>query len=138
MLISGGFMQRTGFASGRTIKHDPGSEVISKLLESMYNAGGYEKHISRGEGMTFFTIEKVSGASNYYVNFVTIVRLLGISSPGCVDFNFERTVFEQDPECFALFTGQLIHGPFRTEMMLTRMAHKFSPCSKAVGLIISF
>jgi hypothetical protein len=75
------------FATFGSIKENPNGQVITEILELVFNPSYGEKNISRLEWGTSFATDKFTAASGDEINLVARVWLLWIAAARGVDFH---------------------------------------------------
>ena len=97
----------------RREKNRPGRKVVAEIFKAVGFTGWYKHHIARIERVSFITILEITGAGYDEIDFISPVRFLRVIVVRFIDFDFQRTTFEQaQPGIFRLVL-QLLQRPLR-------------------------
>jgi hypothetical protein len=94
----------TVFATYRSPEHNPRSKITGKILEPVFNVGGYKQTITRLERMTIIADNKLTCAFMDEVNLILFMRRLGIKADGRIILDRHAAMSKRNGESFT-------HGP---------------------------
>ena len=77
---------RLCLAAFRAVEENPDRKIIAEIFKAMFHSGGDKQEIMRGKLPAFARTNEVTGATNDYVDFITLMRTLRIVAPRRVSF----------------------------------------------------
>lgn len=110
-------------AAFRAVKENPNCKVFTKVFEAVFDIGSDEKDVVRFAALAGAVADEVAPALRYNIDFIARVWCLGIASARRVEFNDQRTVFEEGHRAFALRTGQTFEGLVQLQLLTIMVAH---------------
>ena|SRR5580765_2486308 len=98
------------FAALGAIKENPGSEIISEILETVLDASSNKQHVKGLKLRARRAADKFAAALRNDVDFVARMWRLCIIDARSIQFGYERSMLEQGNDVFFLGTGQAPDG----------------------------
>src|ERR1051325_25420 len=98
------------FAALRAIEENPGSKIISEILETVLDARGDKQRIKRLKRRSRRAAAKFAAALGDDVDLVARMWCLCIIDARSIQFGYERSMLEQRDDVFFLGAGQAMDG----------------------------
>jgi hypothetical protein len=98
------------FAALGAIKENPGSEIISEILETVLDPSSDKQHVKGLKLRARRAADEFAAALRYDIDFVARMWRLCIIDARSIQFGYERSMLEQGDDIFFLRTGQAPDG----------------------------